>query len=81
MSTNGFTPIEQAMLDILDDGQPHPLKELHACLYDTMSPLKNARNHVSNIRRKLRPRGRDILVQFIDHKINYRQVRLLGPAE
>lgn len=70
-----FTPTEQRMLKILSDGFPHHKSELQACLYDEESTI---RQHIYNIRAKLRPRGEDIVCELRLHGIHYRHVRLLA---
>lgn len=80
MATNGFTPIQSRMLEVLSDGMPHIMDELHACLNDDLGPRSNIYYHISNLRQKLRPRGQDIICEFIRRRTYYRHVQLLKHA-
>lgn len=71
---NGFTPTERAMLEIFSDGERHPLQELKGCC-GPCSPI-TVKTHLSNIRRKLRPRGEDIVCVF-NRGYFYQHVRML----
>ncbi len=72
-----FTPIQRAMLDVLADGHPHTREELHACLYDDMGAMSNIRAHLTNLRKKLRPAGRDVACERVNGIVRY---RLLSPV-
>jgi hypothetical protein len=78
-----FTPVESRMLDVLSDGMAHTGDELHACLWDTDGDRSNIRTHLANLRRKLRPKGHDIVCIYIHGAApRYRHVRLLkSPVE
>lgn len=69
-----MAPVQQCMLDILSDGQYHTARELHACLYDSLSPVRNIRYHLTLIRRALRPRGRGIICERLNGQTRYRLV-------
>jgi DNA-binding winged helix-turn-helix (wHTH) protein len=75
---NGFTPTERRILNILADGQPHVLHDLHRCLNDDLSAMSTLYSHVYNLRAKLRPKGQDILCENIRRRCYYRHVRLLA---
>ena len=75
-----FTPVQQRMLAVLADGLPHTREEIHACLWDERGAMSNIRFHISMIRKVLRPKGQDILIEYIKKKLHYRQVRLLASA-
>ena len=81
MASNGreYTPTQRKMMEVLSDGQRHRRIELHACLVDELGPLSNITAHISNLRKKLRPKGQDIICEFSSRVIYYRLVRLLGP--
>lgn len=73
--TNGhFTPTEQRIMEVLYGGFPHTREELEACLNDEMATRYTIGQHLFNIRKKIRPRGLDIV--YRDGK--YRYVRLLA---
>ena len=74
-----FTPTQQKIVDLLSDGLPHTRKEVHACLWDELSPLSNIKAHITAIRKKIRPLGQDIICEY-NGKIHYRHVRLLASA-
>lgn len=75
-----FTPVQRRILEILSDGLPHTRFELHKCLNDELSPVRNIRPHLTAIRKKIRPHGEDILCEYIPHGTYYRHVRLLASA-
>ncbi len=75
-----FTPTQQKILQVLSDGLPHPFSELLDCLPDDLSGITALRMMLSRIRRKLRPRGEDIICQHLNHSHQYRHVRLLHSA-
>lgn len=72
-----YTPTQKRMLDLLGDGLPHTRQALHACLWDENGPLSNIWSHVSLLRKRLRPLGRDIVCEIVNRRICYRQVVLL----
>ena len=79
--TNGkFTETEKRMLQVLADGMAHTREELHACLPDELSALSAIKRHLTEIRKKLRPQGQDIICQLKDRRPLYRHVRLLASA-
>jgi len=75
-----FTPTQSKILQVLSDGLPHKFEELQAVLPDNLSDRKTLSNHLSGIRIRLRPRGEDIICQFILRQRQYRHVRLLHSA-
>lgn len=83
-ASNGYTPTQRKMLAVLSDGLPHSKVELHACLHDDLGEMSNIRVHLANVRKHLRPKGQDVLTQFINRRLHYRLVRLIAggdPAE
>ena len=75
--TNGYTKTQLKMLAVLSDGMPHSKEELHACLPDELSSLEAVETHLCYIRRHLRPKGQDIICEFIRRQRKYRHVQLL----
>ena len=77
VSDNGFPPTEQNMIAVLGDGEFHDRKELHACMGP--SSARSVKFHLSNIRKKLRARGRDILYASTGFRkpMKYRMVQLI----
>lgn len=72
-----FTPTQQRIMDLLSDGQPHGRTELHGCLRDSLSEVQTIENHISHLRKVLRPRGEDIIcVRRIAIENSYQLVRL-----
>lgn len=80
MSVNGFTPTQERMLRALGDGLPHSYKSLIDCLCDELGGPANVRVHISSIRKKIRPRGHDIVWELVNGVTHYRYVRLLASA-
>ena len=74
---NGFTPTELKMLKVLRDGEPHRRQELVDCLPDDLGHPHNIRRHLTSIRKQLRPRGMDVICQWINRNYHYRWIRLL----
>jgi hypothetical protein len=67
------------MLAVLSDGMAHTKAELHSCLPDELGSLDNVKVHVTNIRKKLRLKGEDILCTRIHmSEPIYRHVRILA---
>lgn len=75
MANGEYTATQQAMLDILSDGLPHTREELHACCGP--SCRRTIQVHLSHIRKKLRPKGEDILCTYTNRGWRYQHVRLL----
>jgi DNA-binding response OmpR family regulator len=80
MAGDHFTPTEQRFLALLSDGLPHDRRELHSLLWDEYSELSAIQVHLSNIRKRLRPRGEDIICELHARTIKYRWVRLIQGA-
>lgn len=75
-----FTVTQQKLIDILQDGLPHNRFELRDAIDGELTSLTNMQNHVSHIRKKLRPIGQDIICELVHGRICYRHVRLLSSA-
>lgn len=75
---NGFTPTQRRILAVLNDGMPHNRGELWACIGDDKGVPSLLSQHISNIRKHLRPIGQDIICEFANRTLNYRHVRLLA---
>lgn len=74
---NGFTQTEYRMLEVLKDGKPHAVDELHKCLWDDQSQRSAVRFHVSNLRTKLNKEGLEISVRHVTGRVHYLLSRLL----
>ena len=76
-----WTPTQQRLLERLSDGRPHRLDELQTLLWDDMTTKGTLAVHICNLRKRLRPRGEDIVCE-IGGAYNmyryYRHVRLLA---
>jgi len=55
--TNGFTPTQQAILNVLGDGRLHSRGELLLCLGDELADLSSLQNQISRMRKILEPQG------------------------
>jgi len=77
INSNGFTPTESKMLEVLQDGQPHRRQKLVDCLTDGLGNPHNIRRHLTAIRKRLRPQGMDVICQWIDRNYHYRWIKLL----
>lgn len=76
-----FTPTEQRMLNILNDGFRHSKKELATCLDDELTEAKTILWHLFNLRRKLKPKGLGVLIEKDKGSTYYRQVRFLDTGD
>ena len=74
-----FTVTQQKIIDILKDGLAHTRVELRDAV-DSEATFGNMQDHVSMIRKKIRPIGQDIICELANRRICYRHVRLLGSA-
>lgn len=81
-----FTRTEQRIVNALSDGMRHTARSLQPLLPDTGKLCERdgkARHrtlhvHITNIRKKLRPSGQDILCEYYNRRTYYRHVRLIG---
>ncbi len=67
--SNGKTPritVPQRMLNLLSDGRPHTIQELHGCLEDELGELSNVWAHLTALRRALATRGEDVVCRRRD---------------
>jgi DNA-binding CsgD family transcriptional regulator len=76
--SDNYTPTEQRIVDLLSDGMPHKREELHACLSDDLASRTAVQMHVSNIRKRIRVRGEEIICEYYHRNLYYRHVRLLN---
>lgn len=70
-----FTPIQQAMLEILSDGLPHTREELHECCKPSSLPALSV--HMVRLRKRLIPKGESVVCVIKNRRICYQHVRLL----
>ena len=76
-----FTPIQQRIIDLLSDGMPHSREAILECLQDELVNNQQAHKmHIMAIRYKLRPRGQDIICEYVRRRPFYRHVRLLASS-
>lgn len=73
-----FTPTQQIVADLLADGLPHSRDEIALAIDPGFTSREVVRFHVSRVRRKLRPKGEDIVCCLVHRKICYQHVRLLS---
>ncbi len=78
--TNGFTPTQERLLDVLADGQSHQKNDLMAAI-GTEATSSLLRVHLTFLRRKLRPMGQDVVCELLQERTYYRQVRKISPSE
>ncbi len=72
-----FTKVEHKVLGLLSDGLPHPRKEVFDSFEEPHMALSTMRHHISNVRRKLRLIGQDIICGVAGRRIYYQHVRLM----
>ena len=75
---DGLT-VPQRILQLLSDGLPHRIEELHACLHEQDAPFSNVSPHLHALRKMLRARGEDIVCRTLGsgYDRRYQHVRLL----
>ena len=73
-----FTPTQQRIVDVLQDGQPHHRNELFQCLNDDLTTYTTLKVHLCNIRKVLRPLGQDVICELSGQQVYYRLARLLA---
>ena len=77
---NEFTPTQTRILHVLNDGKRHHKDDLYPCIEDELADhYSSLKNHLSCIRKRLRPRGEDIIVELWERRTYYRWVRMLWP--
>ncbi len=82
MPNPGLTNVQKKIMDVLSDGMAHLDEELLLCLSDDLGTMANVRPHLTDLRKKLRPRGRDIVCErYNGGNTYYRQVRHLRDDE
>ena len=80
---NGYTPTQEAMLNVLADGFRHTREELYAVLPYELSRerVEGARNclkqHLFNLRARLGLGGQTIVCEYYGGRYMYRWIRLL----
>jgi DNA-binding response OmpR family regulator len=80
MASNGFTPTERRILDVLADEQRHTFEELWGCLNDELAGRNTLSVHLSGLREKLKTKGRNI-ISIRDSGVGYFQLtRRLMPS-
>ena len=75
---NNYTPTQQKILDVLNDGKAHSRQELIDCLDDAVADRKNLNVHLSNLRARMRPIRRDVICELKNRRIFYRHVMLIS---
>jgi hypothetical protein len=71
-----LTPTQRRVFLLLQDGQPHAPREIRTLLPEDLGSLVNVRQHLSRLRRKLRPAGQDIRFERLGLQVAYRLVSL-----
>lgn len=78
---DGYTPTQNRLLDLLEDGMPHTRQELQALLGDPEAVNGVLRNHLSMLKRRMRKNnpGFEIVCYWgAARTLSYRMVRLLN---
>lgn len=77
-----YTPTQLAILKLLGDGNRHLRSELIEILKGSLKdPLADAltlNRHLSKLRLNLRRNGQDVICEYNNRRICYRQVILIG---
>ena len=77
-----LTPVQTRIMGQLIGGLPALKTTLHSCLNDDMTDLSTVNAHIYILRKKLRPKGYDIVCHNGrgERKSQYQLVRLLAGA-
>lgn len=76
MTRSDFTPTQWRIMEVLADGLRHSAAELHECVNDELATVAVVRVHVAHLRRKLRPKGNDIILERQDNISYYRFAKI-----
>lgn len=77
-----YTPAQTRILDYLQDGKRHTREELRLAIDpDGLVDQTGLRNHLRELRRKLRVQGMDVLHEYVGFDRYYRMVRLISTDE
>lgn len=71
-----FTATQRRILNLLGDGLRHTRAEIFKCLSDNLQNEEHVNNHLSRIRKKMRPVGHDIICIHENGVYYYQHVRL-----
>jgi DNA-binding CsgD family transcriptional regulator len=72
-----FTPTQKKIMDILSDGHPHLETDLIKLGIDEFANPRTLKMHLSMIRKKIRPKKREIISTRLHRKLYYQLVGLL----
>ena len=75
-----FTNTEAKIMAILEDGEAHSREELHKCLWDEYAAVTTVNVHLTHLRTKLRPIGKEIVRTTVNREYGYRLVSFHIPS-
>ncbi|MCK9570497.1 hypothetical protein M0R72_16235 [Candidatus Pacearchaeota archaeon] len=78
-----FSASQIAILKLLNDGLPHLREDLIKVLPDSNPDCINrhhVNDHLTALRKKIRPLGHEIVCELLNRRVSYRHVRLLHSA-
>lgn len=78
---NGWTPTEQRIWDLLKDGRSHHRDEVLACLGDTEADRNDLAQHLTRMRKRLRPKDKEIVCILRGYAVHFRLVKTLANDE
>lgn len=70
--SDGFTPTERRIMDLLADNQWHSRYDLKALLDDDLASMKALGQHIFNLRAKLKPNHLIVCELYQGRQIGYR---------
>lgn len=73
-----FSPLENSILMLLDDGDRHKRSEVLACLYPESSNTNNLAKILFGLRKKLKTIGEYVTCELYCGSIYYRRVKLFA---
>lgn len=77
---SNLTDIQQKIFGVLSDGRIHAPEEMRGCLWDELAGIEQIRNHISQMRLSIRPKGYDVVYVARGPEQGYQLVRLLASA-
>lgn len=79
--SEGFTPTERRLFDLLNDGQLHSVEELHGCLPNGDTAVNGLHAHISNLRRNLTRFNKAIVTISLRDGVSSTFYRLVNLSE
>ena len=70
-----FTSTQRRIIDLLKDGQPHRRDDVRKCI-DDLASLASLKQHLIEMRKRIRPHGYDVICQILNRAYHYRLIKV-----